>query len=299
MDLKQLTENVYYIPNVTNIGVIKDGDAVILDDSGIDDNAAKKILHTLESRQLKPKAIITTHYHADHCGGNAYLQNKLPLTVYAPKIEADIIQTPYLQPFALFSAANPPEALKKKYLLAKPSKVDHIIADEETSLDFDNVTVNVVRLLGHSPNQIGVEVEGVLFCADALFSEALLNKHKIPYLTDPDKQEETLAKLKLGNYSLLVPSHAEPTSEPASLADAYLSIIKDVAEFMTNNLDGGKRSEEILKAMCDHCHIKVETMQQFYLMNTVCLAFLRSLSNKGILGFEVKDNSLYWKTTNR
>jgi len=132
-----------------------------------------------------------------------------------------------------------------------------------------------------------------------LFSEALLNKHKIPYLTDPDKQEETLAKLKLGNYSLLVPSHAEPTSEPASLADAYLSIIKDVAEFMTNNLDGGKRSEEILKAMCDHCHIKVETMQQFYLMNTVCLAFLRSLSNKGILGFEVKDNSLYWKTTNR
>jgi glyoxylase-like metal-dependent hydrolase (beta-lactamase superfamily II) len=299
MELKQLTENAYYISNVTNIGVIKDGKSVILIDSGIDDNAAKKILHTLERHQLHPKAIINTHYHADHCGGNAYLQDKNALTVYAPRIEADIIQTPYFQPFALFSGANPPDALRKKYLLAKSSKVNHIIGDEVTSIAFDEVTVNVVRLLGHTPNQIGVEVDGVLFCADAFFSQALLDKHKLPYMTDPDQQEATLAKLRYGNYKLLVPSHGEPTSEPVALFDSYSKIIKNVAQYLTNSLSVGKRTEEIVKAMCDHCSIKAETLQQYYLMNTVCMAFLRSLSSKGKLCFEVKENSLCWKTTCR
>lgn len=42
MDLKQISDNVYYIPNRANIGVIRDGGTVILIDSGIDDYTGKK-----------------------------------------------------------------------------------------------------------------------------------------------------------------------------------------------------------------------------------------------------------------
>ena len=45
MELKKVTDLVYYIPNATNIGVVKDGEgSVILIDSGLDNDTGKKIL---------------------------------------------------------------------------------------------------------------------------------------------------------------------------------------------------------------------------------------------------------------
>jgi len=43
MELKKITELVYYIPNPANIGVVKDGEkSVILIDTGLDDDTGKK-----------------------------------------------------------------------------------------------------------------------------------------------------------------------------------------------------------------------------------------------------------------
>ena len=114
----QLSEKVYYIPNLANIGVIKDGNNAILIDSGLDDNTAKKILKVLEKENLILKAIINTHSHADHCGGNAYLKEKAQVKIYAPEIESGIIENPILEPLYLFSGANPISDLKNKFLMA-------------------------------------------------------------------------------------------------------------------------------------------------------------------------------------
>ncbi|MFW9997805.1 MAG: MBL fold metallo-hydrolase, partial [Candidatus Odinarchaeota archaeon] len=98
MELRKITDDVHYIPNPVNIGVVRTGEeSVILIDTGLDQNTAKKILKLLEGNGLTVKAIINTHSHADHCGGNNYMQ-KAGASIYAPEIESAIIQFPILEP---------------------------------------------------------------------------------------------------------------------------------------------------------------------------------------------------------
>ncbi|MGC8940941.1 MAG: MBL fold metallo-hydrolase [Candidatus Nanoarchaeia archaeon] len=108
MELKKITEQVYYIPNPANIGVVKDGEkSAILIDSGLDDDTGRKILRLLEKNDLFVKAIVNTHSHADHCGGNRYIKEKTNAMIYAPEVESAIIQYPSLEPLYLFSGASP------------------------------------------------------------------------------------------------------------------------------------------------------------------------------------------------
>lgn len=295
MELKQIAENVYYIPNSTNVGVIKDGDSAILIDSGLDDYTGKKILQTLENNKLQPKAIITTHFHADHCGANAYIKEKTGAFIYAPELEAEFVQYPLLEPLSLFSCANPPNDLKNKFLMARPSNVDHIITSKDESLFFGDVSLKTIRLAGHSPNQIGISFNDVLFCADSLFSQEVLNKHKIPFLNDVEKYKETLLFLKHCNYKSFVPSHADLTPNIAELANINFKVIDDVEKNIIDFLVDGKTTENVLKALCDRYKIEVKGIQQYYLMNTISLAFLSYLCSNGTLKFELKENSLIWQ----
>jgi len=128
MELKKITELVYYIPNPANIGVVKDGEkSVILIDTGLDDDTGKKVLRLLEENGLFPKAIVNTHSHADHCGGNRYIKERTGATIYASEIESAIIQYPLLEPLYLFSGASPLRDLRNKFLMAQSSSVDHVI----------------------------------------------------------------------------------------------------------------------------------------------------------------------------
>jgi len=297
MELKLIQENVYYIPHVTNIGIIKTGDSAILIDSSVDDDTARKILKLLENHHLQPKAIINTHFHADHCGGNAYIKNKTNATIYAPEIEADFIQHPYLQPFVMFSGADPPKDLQNKLLMQAPSKVDHVIKSEEKLLQIEGIEVEIVRLPGHSPNQIGIGTGNVLFCADSIFSLEILAKHKIPYLCDVGKQQETLTTLKTIKNKHVVPSHGEPTRDVTQMVDAYTKFIEETETYLTRLLSEEKRTDQILKALCEHYQVEIKLNNQYFLMNTITLAYLSHLRNKGQLTLQFKENILYWKTT--
>jgi len=192
MELKKITELVYYIPNPANIGVVKDGEkSVILIDTGLDDDTGKKVLRLLEENGLFPKAIVNTHSHADHCGGNRYIKERTGATIYASEIESAIIQYPLLEPLYLFSGASPLRDLQNKFLMAQSSSVDHVIKKDERKLKFDEIELGIVPLSGHTLNRIGIEADNVLFCADSLFSEDVLKKHKIPFYVDIDRARET------------------------------------------------------------------------------------------------------------
>jgi glyoxylase-like metal-dependent hydrolase (beta-lactamase superfamily II) len=295
MELKQISENVYYIPHVTNIGVIKSGDSAVLIDSGVDDDTGRRIMRMLDCHRLHPKAVISTHFHADHCGGNAYIRNKTGAAIYASEFEADFIQHPYLQPFCLFSGANPPVELQNKLVMATPSKVDYIIKKEEKTLDIGEIDLEIIPLPGHSPNQIGIKINGVVFSADAVFSEEILNKHKLPYLVDVEKQKETLSLLRSLNAKLLVPSHGEPVTDAAPMIDAFEKIISEVEEYLLGTLKEEKTTEQTMKALCDRYAVEVGKANQYFLMHTITLAYLSYLRNKGQLVLSFRDNVLYWK----
>ncbi len=296
MEMKKISEQVYYIPNPANIGVVKDGEkSAILIDSGLDDDTGKKVLKLLEENGLFPKAIINTHSHADHCGGNRYIKEKTGARIYAPEVESAIIQFPSLEPLYLFSGASPLKDLQNKFLMAQPSDVDYVIKRDERKLKFDKVELGIVPLPGHAPNQVGVEVDEVLFCADSLFSEDVLRRHKIPFYADIDRTKETLRFLRNSQYKFYVPSHAEPRGSLTELVDANLEAIDGVEKYLLEGFHGRKSTQQVLKDMCDHYQIDMKGIQQYYLMNTVAMAYLSSLHERGKLKVEVKDNSLFWE----
>ncbi|WP_457756062.1 MBL fold metallo-hydrolase [Thermodesulfatator indicus] len=295
MELKQLTEHVYYIPNFTNIGAIRNGKKLILIDSGLDSDTAKKILKTINDKNFHIEAIINTHSHADHCGGNAYLKEKVKLKIYAPELEYVMIENPLLESIFLFSGAMPIESLKNKFLMAPPSKVDYVIKSNENKLIFDDVEIKIVKLPGHSPNHIGIAIDNILFCGDAIFSPKVLRKHKIPFYIDIEVQKQTLNYLKNSSYNLYIPSHGEPIKDINSITDKTLKLIDSIEETIIEFTKEAKTTEHIIKKICNSFKVEIKNYQQYFLTKTIIMAYLGSLNNNQRLNVQIKDNQLFWK----
>lgn len=104
------------------------------------------------------------------------------------------------------NGVGPIEELHHKFTLAKPCRVDHVV--EPGSLEIDPFQIEVVSLKGHAPNQIGVAVEEVLFCADAVFPAGTLEKHKVPFCFDLDEWLVTLERLPGLPYTRFAPGHS-------------------------------------------------------------------------------------------
>lgn len=294
MELKQIKENIFYIPNVTNIGVILDESAAVLIDSGLDDDAGKKILKCLEREGISPKAIVNTHSHSDHFGGNALIKARTGATIHSPEIEESIIRFPYFEPFYLFSGAHPINELMCKYLMAPESKVDVVIEAETGKLMIKNLEFKVVPLPGHSPNQAGFGINGVLFCGDAIFSEELLAKHKLPFCMNVEKQMESLKKLNESGYEIFLPSHGIPLTDINSATNEYFKRINDIRQYSLNILATGKTTAEYLQGLCKALDIEMRDARQYYLNNTIAMAYLSWLYNSGDITCEIKENILYW-----
>ncbi len=122
-ELIQVGENSYYVQSPAKIGIVKLNDTdVCLIDSGSDKDAGRKIRQILEAGNWKLTAIYNTHSHADHIGGNKYLQNQTGCKIYAPGIDCDFTNHPLLEPSFLYGGF-PPKDLRHKFLMAqeKPS----------------------------------------------------------------------------------------------------------------------------------------------------------------------------------
>ncbi|MHA1979188.1 MAG: MBL fold metallo-hydrolase [Candidatus Hodarchaeales archaeon] len=299
MELRSITDDIWFIPNVVNIGVIRDTDnSVILIDTGIDRGIGKKILNLLSIEKLSLKAIINTHSHADHCGGNKYLQDTTDVTIYAPMIEDAIISHPYLEPWYLFSGATPIEDLQNKFLMAKPSKVDRVIENHERSLKFENAELNILPLPGHALNQIGIEYDSVCFCADSIFSEEVLEKHKVPFFTDIKKTLETLNYLLSTQFSFYVPAHAVPSPNISKVVRANINSIKRIEKFIFGILTQPMTTDQVIKSTADHFQLALTRVNQYFLLRTPVLAYLSYLRNQKMIDVKVSSNELIWYRAN-
>ncbi len=295
MELIKITERVYYIRDTTNIGVIKDGNGAILIDTGLDDVTAQQIIDLLAENGLSIKAIINTHSHGDHCGGNAYIQKKTNAEIYASEIEASIIQSPILEPIYFFSGAWPIKDLQIRILNAPPSNVHHIIKPNETNtIDFDNVSVEIVSLPGHSPNQIGIALDGVLFCADTVLPEILLKKYIIPYHIDIGKLKKSLEFLKESKYDIYIPSHADHTNKINVMVEKNVKVIEKIENFIVESLKDRKTLDLLLKEVCDSFGLSVETPRVYLVTKTAIMAYLTALYRDSVVKIEIEDNKMFW-----
>lgn len=295
MELKNISDCVAYIPNASNIGVIKDGNECTLVDSGLDAETGKKILALLSQQGIKIKNIINTHSHADHCGGNKFIKEKTNCEVYAPRIEASFIENPILEPACFFSGANPINNLKNKFFMAEPCKVDKIIDGGE--LKIGQAPIQIVPLPGHSINQMGIAVEGTFFCADSFFSKETIEKHKIPFFTNIEETKKTLNAIKEMNYKLFIPSHLQPQTNLVKIIEENLQAIENLEANILKLSEEEKSTEQILKELCCKMELKISSVQQYYLLKTAIMAYLECLCKKGQLKIKIEKNILAWEKT--
>ena len=292
MELKHVAEGVAYIPGAVNVGVITNGDKATLIDTGLDRDSGRNIRRLLEAEDLKITAIVNTHSHADHFGGNDYLVRNTGATVYAPPVEAGIIQNPLLEPIYLFHGAAPIRNLRNKFVLAKPSPVHHVLENGITTIE--DRELEIVPLPGHSFNQVGVLVDDVLFCADVVFSERVIEKYRIPVVQDVGSHRETLKALRDTNHTMYVPSHTKPTGDISALIEANLGVVELISSDVLELMDEPKTVSEIQSELCTGYGLDLDVVQQYYLIHTTIMAYLGYLYEEKTIEIHLKGNELRW-----
>jgi glyoxylase-like metal-dependent hydrolase (beta-lactamase superfamily II) len=141
--LQHIAGRACYITGSNNLGVVATGDGgAVAIDTGLDKDTGRLIRKALDEARLALRAIVNTHQHADHIGGNEYLiRNLVGVVVYAPRLEAALIEHPILEPIYLNMGVQPLAALQNKWLMAKGTPVDRVI--EGNCLDVAGVSFEV------------------------------------------------------------------------------------------------------------------------------------------------------------
>ncbi len=293
--LVSLAPNALYLPSAVNVGVIsnQDGEALLLD-SGGDKNYGRNINKALKKENLKAVAILNTHSHADHYGGNDYLTRNLKVPVWAPEFEEAVLRYPYLEPMYLYGGAAPLKGLRNKWLEAKPSVVDHVYEVKEGPLQVGAFSLTRHIANGHAVRQVALGVGPVCYAADAFFGADVLAKYEIPFVHNVSEQLETLDRLLTLPYDIFLPGHGDPTSDIGSAVEANRLAIQRTTEWVQDAVGVMATTSEVVHGVTAKLNTPPNNLSTYFLMNSCVLAYLSYLVHLGEVQPLVEGGVLTW-----
>lgn len=294
--LEQLSDQVYLAPGGVNIGVIfAPEDRAILIDTGLNDSAARKVLRWVAEAGRAVSSIITTHGHADHFGGNAFVVKRTGARVCAPRWDEMVLRYPLYQPLCLFAGADPPASLRGSFLLAEPSPVDVIY--DAGPLEVDGVQLEAVSLAGHSGNQMGILCGDVFFCADVVLPARVLDKYRIPYLYSVRDHFGALERALETPHRIAVPGHGPWTTDLGELVKLNRERVDSVAERIIEVCSSPMTPEAILADLLQTFEANPTDPASFYLLHPTVFAFLTYLEEAGKLEHRIEGGYSLWRAT--
>jgi len=289
--LVELADGIYLLPGRVNIGFILAEEGCYMIDTGLDRDQARRALNALRSSGLRLVAVVNTHSHADHIGGNAFVQRREGVPLLAPREELPFIAHPWLEAALLYGGC-PPRGLASKFFVAEPSCPEPL---ERRDLPFE-----VVDLRGHSPGMVGFKANGVFFTADAYFGAEVLARHVLPYTYDPGAALSALEHvLDERKVELFVPSHGQPTEDPAREVEANIRAIEAAREALLKALETsgpGASTCELTRAALSELGIRPRSPGLFWLYTSCLRGYLAWLEREGLVEPVLKGAELCWRT---
>lgn len=296
--LVQLSERVHALLAGVNCAIVDLGDSqALLVDSGQDKEHGRKIRQALNQLQLTPRVILCTHSHADHYGGNAYLLRQFPQAqVWAPEIEAQIIQAPVLEPIYLFHGAKPLPELTSKWLQAEASPVHRVVA--EGAEELNGVPLQLIDVRGHAHRQLAVLVDDVLLATDSLFGAATLDKYPFPFSQDVGGQLASIKRLEElhqgGGVRVALPGHGEPTEDVSGLAALNRDALTTAAAAIEAACEG-VGTEDVLATATTQLGADMADLARYHLNFTTITAYLGWLRDAQRVTADLQGGRLVWR----
>jgi glyoxylase-like metal-dependent hydrolase (beta-lactamase superfamily II) len=327
MENIHLTKSVRVLHGAVNMGLVATEHGVVAIDTGLDKQAGKQILKAANEWGKPIVAIVNTHAHADHFGGNHVILaanegHGVPVPVYAPVFEADVIKRPQYEPEYLWHGATPVAPLRNKFLEAKKSPVTHEFTPGDPIV-IDGVSFKTVSLAGHSINQAGVIVDcgydsaaglnsnsnsaagpnsnydsaagtHVLFAADSYFAKEVTEKHGIPFMVD---YRQTLASMRVvleQNCDFFVPGHGRPTDKPpvedvSFLAESHEALF----DYTVSRIRKEPITlEQLIRDVCVHKEVNLTTLGGYVLIRTPISAYITAAMEDGLVEIEIRDGQV-------
>lgn len=246
MELKQVTEHVYYVQGkagiatdnegfISNAGFIVTDEGVVVFDTLGTPSLGNLLLTKIRSVTDKPVLkVILSHYHADHFYGLQVFK-ELGAQIIAPRGAMDYLSSPTAEErleerrFSLEPWVNETSQLiSPDVIIEKPMKFTH------GNIDF---TLDVLGA-AHSDGDLTlyVEQERVLFSGDIIF------EGRVPYLGDANTKNwlETLIKMEVAKIAALIPGHGPAAKNPTKAISAtrnYLEKIRTAMGTAVENMD--------------------------------------------------------------
>jgi glyoxylase-like metal-dependent hydrolase (beta-lactamase superfamily II) len=300
MERVTLAPGIFHLQSGSNIGlVVRQGKALLID-AGLDDDAGRRALRAVEETGATLEGVFVTHAHADHFGGARFLQKRLGVPVYAPKLEAAMMENPIIEPLYLFGGAAPIKELRSKFTLAEPCAVRRTV--EAGTLQIGPFQLDVVPLPGHSLNQVGVGIgdgveRGVLFCTDAVFPRQTIKKHKVLFCVDLDSTLDTIGELPARPYGCFAPGHGRTYArgeEITEICRANRERLEEIREVVHGALEEPQETSTLVQQVARHFRLKIARPTAYYLTRTTVLSALSSLEAAGEVAAATDENRLLW-----
>lgn len=291
MSLQQLTERVHIYRGGVNFAIIVAPEKrLILVDSGLDSSSPRKALRPFLESGHTLAAIINTHSHADHIGGNADLVKRTGCQVWAPARERPFILWPELEPMGLNGGAWPPPTLQVKFLQAQPTPAVNELPEAPCRFALEGVELDLVPVPGHAFDQVAVAVDGVLLAADGLFMPEMIAKHPIIFLVNVAEYLRSLERISERTERYILPGHGElidraPGEEdplPAILAENRASLAR-LHDVILGALEEPLTGEALLYQVAAGLGKTLESDPQFCLDRAAVSAHVTYLLQEGRL----------------
>lgn len=297
MPVQLLLKNVWAITGAVNMGLVAVDGGLVVIDTGLDKSAAKTLRQAADSLGQPLIAVINTHAHADHFGGNADLLRRFDLTVYAPEGEAAVIRRPRFEPEYLWYGAKPLPEMNSKFLMAAPSRVDVELAADAV-WEIGGTEFQAIPMFGHAHGQVAIRVNDVLFAADSYFDANVVDKHGIPYFVDWGETMVSAARVGELEAAWVLPGHGQATKDATAAVEYYRDRLQHIYEQTLQVLSAEPRGlDDIVAAVCSQFGVEPNGAGPYTLVRTPISACLTDLVAAGEAAVVVTDARLQFIRT--